>query len=102
MDRRLKLLGGLLAGALISAGTPAVAQKLTVMTAGDQNMVDYVNEFLAPKFEADNPGVTVEAIGTGPGDAGSQLVYERLSAQAGAGNEKGDVDVAVVPACLVS
>lgn len=96
MDRRMKLTAGLLAGALISAGSPALAQTLTVMTAGDQNMVDYVNEFLAPKFEADNPGVTVEAVGTGPGDAGSQLIYERLSAKAGAGSGAGDVDVAVV------
>jgi len=92
----MKLTAGLLAGALISAGSPALAQTLTVMTAGDQNMVDYVNEFLAPKFEADNPGVTVEAVGTGPGDAGSQLIYERLSAKAGAGSGAGDVDVAVV------
>jgi hypothetical protein len=48
MDIRLKLLSGLLAGALISVGTPAMAQTVTVMTAGDQNMVDYVNEFVAP------------------------------------------------------
>jgi len=95
MRKRTKFLGVLLAATMMATAGPAVAQKITVMTAGDQNMVDYVNEYLAPKFEAENPGVTVEAVGTGPGDAGSQMIFERFSAQAGAGAE-GDVDVAVV------
>ncbi len=95
MDRRLHFLSGLVVGTLVSVSAPAVAQTLTVMTAGDQNMVDYVNQYLAPKFEAENPGVKVQAVGTGPGDAGSQMIYERLSAQASAGTQS-DVDVAVV------
>ena len=85
MKRRLQLLSGAIVGALVSVGAPAMAETLTVMTAGDQNMVDYINDYLAPKFEAENPGVTVQAVGTGPGDAGSQMIYERLSAQASAG-----------------
>jgi putative spermidine/putrescine transport system substrate-binding protein len=76
--------------------TPAAAQTLTVATAGDQNMVDYVNEYLGPLFEKDNPGVKVRAIGTGPGDAGSQKIFERFEAQAKAGSTAWDVDVAVV------
>ena len=37
-------------------GCPRRAETvLNVVTAGDQNMVDYVNEFLAPQFEALNP-----------------------------------------------
>ena len=48
-------------------------------------MVDYVNNYLAPKFEAMNPGVKVRAVGTGPGDGGSQKIYEKLSAQQKAG-----------------
>ena len=55
MDRRLHFLSGLVVGTLVSVSAPAVAQTLTVMTAGDQNMVDYVNQYLAPKFEAENP-----------------------------------------------
>jgi ABC-type glycerol-3-phosphate transport system substrate-binding protein len=43
---------------------------------GDQNMVDYVNNYLGPKFEQMNPGVKVRAVGTGPGDSGSQKIYE--------------------------
>ena len=79
------------------AALPAAAQTtLNVVTAGDQNMVDYVNTFLAPRFEKLNPGVTVKAVGTGPGDAGSQKIYEKLSAQSKAGAAAWDVDVAVI------
>ncbi len=69
---------------------------LNVATAGDQNMVDYVNNYLAPRFEKMNPGVKVRAVGTGPGDAGSQKIYEKLSAQQKAGNNAWDIDVAVI------
>ncbi|MBB2974046.1 extracellular solute-binding protein [Mesorhizobium sp. RMAD-H1] len=78
------------------AASPARAAELTVITAGDQNMVDYINEYLAPLFEKQNPGNTVRAVGTGPGDAGSQKILERFEAQKKAGAEKWDTDVAVV------
>lgn len=78
------------------AASPARAAELTVITAGDQNMVDYINEYLAPLFEKQNPGNTVRAVGTGPGDAGSQKIVERFEAQKKAGAEKWDTDVAVV------
>src|SRR3982075_2445423 len=89
----------LLATALAVAGGFAggiSAQTLNVVTAGDQNMVDYVNNYLAPKFEKMNPGVKVRAVGTGPGDSGSQKIYEKLSAQQKANVAEWDVDVAVV------
>ncbi|WP_425335181.1 extracellular solute-binding protein [Pectobacterium aroidearum] len=72
------------------------AQELTVLTAGDQNMVDYVNEYLGPLFEKQHPGVKVRAVGTGPGDAGSQKILERFNAQQVAGAKVWDTDVAVV------
>jgi ABC-type uncharacterized transport system YnjBCD substrate-binding protein len=83
-----------LAGAL--AASSAVAQKTTlnVVTAGDQNMVDYVKDFLAPRFEQTNPNASVKAVGTGPGDAGSQKIAEKLQAQKN--NAAWDVDVAVI------
>src|SRR5258708_21374057 len=84
------------AARLLAALPPAQAQTLTVVSAGVQSMVDYVNNYLAPKFEAMNPGVKVRAVGTGPGDAGSQKIYENLSAQQKAGNATWDTDVAVV------
>src|SRR5438105_2881811 len=88
----------LVVAALIAAGGApcALAQTLNVITAGDQNMVDYVNNYLGPKFEKLNPGVKVRAVGTGPGDSGSQKIYEKLSAQQKAGSATWDIDVAVV------
>jgi ABC-type uncharacterized transport system YnjBCD substrate-binding protein len=89
---------GLLAAAVATGGhaVTASAQKgtLNVVTAGDQNMVDYVKDYLAPMFEKANPGVIVKAVGTGPGDAGSQKISEKLTAQQAKG--EWDVDVAVV------
>lgn len=90
-------LASLALAAACAVALPAAAQTtLNVVTAGDQNMVDYVNTFLAPRFEKLNPGVTVKAVGTGPGDAGSQKIYEKLSAQSKAGTAAWDVDVAVI------
>jgi ABC-type uncharacterized transport system YnjBCD substrate-binding protein len=92
MKRTLTLLA---VAAALAAG-PAAAQKinLNVVTAGDQNMVDYVKDFLAPQFEKNNPNATVKAVGTGPGDAGSQKIAEKLQAQKG--QPAWDVDVAVI------
>ena len=79
---RYALIPALSAFAVSAAlAAPASAQTLNVVTAGDQNMVDYVNNYLGPKFEKMNPGVKVRAVGTGPGDGGSQKIYEKLSAQ---------------------
>ena len=89
----------MMATALVAllAATPALAQTvLNVVTAGDQNMVDYVNDFLGPRFEKLHPDVKVRAAGTGPGDGGSQKIYEKLDAQAKAGTAAWDIDVAVV------
>ncbi len=83
-----------LAAGLIAA--PASAQNLTVITAGDQNMVDYVRDYLGPQFEKTHPGVKVVSVGTGPGDAGSQKIYEKLAAQKAAGSNAWDVDVMVI------
>jgi len=90
------MIASLIGGTMLATTSLAMAETLTVVTAGDQNMVDYINEFLAPRFEAANPGNTVRALGTGPGDAGSQMIYERLAAQKAAGATDVDVDVAVV------
>jgi ABC-type uncharacterized transport system YnjBCD substrate-binding protein len=93
----MKLLSKLTAVALAAAAFGAQAQTtLNVVTAGDQNMVDYVTNYLGPKFEAMNPGVKVRAVGTGPGDSGSQKIYEKLSAQQKANVKDWDVDVAVI------
>lgn len=87
---------GTAAAVLVAAAMPAKAEDLTVITAGDQNMVDYVNNYLAPIFEEQNPGVRVRAVGTGPGDAGSQKIMERLEAQKEADTDTWDADVVVI------
>src|ERR1700737_2639694 len=85
----------------LAIGRPAAAQPagqqlvmLNLVTAGDQNMVDYVKDYLGPMFEKQHPGVTVRAVGTGPGDAGSQKIYEKLEAERN--NSSWDIDVAVI------
>jgi ABC-type uncharacterized transport system YnjBCD substrate-binding protein len=81
--------------AVLLTGT-ASAQTLNVATAGDQNMVDYIKDYLGPLFEKSHPGVKVVAVGTGPGDGGSQKIYEKLDAQKKAGTANSDFDVVVV------
>src|SRR6186997_2435347 len=90
------MLAAAAAATLVAAGPVSAQTTLNVVSAGDQNMVDYVNNYLGPKFEKMNPGVKVRAVGTGPGDAGSQKIYEKLSAQQKAGTAAWDTDVAVV------
>src|SRR5258708_1908810 len=85
------------AAALSLAAPPATAQQkvtLTVITAADQNMVDYVKDYLGPIFEKSNPGVTVKSVGTGPGDSGSQKIMEKLVAEKD--QKTWDIDVAVI------
>jgi hypothetical protein len=99
MHRRMLLAS--VAGLTLLAGLPkgaaAAETVLNVITAGSENMVDYVTDYLAPKFNAMRPDVEVRVTGTGPGDAGSQMIYEKLEAQKAAGTASADVDVAVVP-----
>ena len=80
----------------LAAAQPTGQQRMTLnlVTAGDQNMVDYVKDYLGPMFEKEHAGVTVRAVGTGPGDAGSQKIYEKLEAEKN--NSSWDIDVAVI------
>ena len=97
LPRRVLMASAALGLLATSGPGPAAAETvLNVITAGSENMVDYVTDYLGPKFEEMNPGVRVQGSGTGPGDAGSQKIYEKLAAQQQAGAEQWDVDVAVV------
>ncbi|MBV9785867.1 MAG: extracellular solute-binding protein, partial [Acidisphaera sp.] len=84
-----------LPGALFAASARADTV-LDVATAGDQNMVDYINQYLGPKFEQAHPGVHVRAIGTGPGDPGSLAIEQKLMAEKKSGAHDWDIDVAVI------
>jgi putative spermidine/putrescine transport system substrate-binding protein len=91
--RKHLLIAGLATAALLTH--PASAQTLNVATAGDQNMADYIKDYLGPMFEKSRPGVKVVAVGTGPGDGGSQKIFEKLDAQKKAGANS-DFDVVVI------
>lgn len=69
---------------------------LNVVTAGDTNMHDLQRNVFAPEFEKRNPGVKINAVGSGPGDPGSRVIANKLKSQKDAGVAKWDVDVAIV------
>jgi len=70
--------------------------ELVYMTAGDVNMLALAQNLLAAEFKNINPNVDLRSIHTGPGDAGSRLIFEKLTADKEAGKDTGDVDVAMV------
>jgi putative spermidine/putrescine transport system substrate-binding protein len=76
---------------------PAEDIELVYMTAGDVNMLALAQNLLAATFKEDvNPNVNLRTVHTGPGEAGSRLIFEKLTADKEAGKEVGDVDVAMV------
>lgn len=77
------------------SGTTNAQVTLNVISGGSQNMVDYVTDYLGPLFEKQNPGVKVSVVGTGPDDAGSQKMLEKLLAQKNAGLAVWDTDVVI-------
>jgi ABC-type uncharacterized transport system YnjBCD substrate-binding protein len=89
----LTLLGALLLG---STSLAAAQATLNVVTAGDTNMHDLQRNVLGPEFEKRNPGVKINAVGSGPGEAGSRVVVNKLKSQKDAGVAKWDIDVAIV------
>ncbi len=76
-----------------AGGGPAT---LNVVTAGDTNMSDLQKDVFGPEFVKSNPNVTINVVGTGPGDPGSLAVYTKLKAQKDAGKKNWDIDVAVI------
>jgi putative spermidine/putrescine transport system substrate-binding protein len=70
--------------------------ELVYMTAGDVNMLALAQNLLAAEFKKVDPNVNLRSIHTGPGDAGSRLIFEKLMADKEAGKQTGDVDVAMV------
>src|SRR4030095_9636542 len=69
---------------------------LSVVTHGDTNMHALQKNVLGPEFEKRNPGVKINAVGSGPGEAGSRVVVNKLKSQKDAGVAKWDIDVAIV------
>ncbi len=83
-------------GLLSVQGLAAQKTRMIFMTAGDVNMLALGQNVFAPGFMAENPNVQVTTIHTGPGNAGSQTIFEKLLAEKKANKAVGDVDVALV------
>jgi ABC-type uncharacterized transport system YnjBCD substrate-binding protein len=75
---------------------------LNVVTAGDTNMHDLQRNVFGPEFEKRNPGVKINAVGSGPGEAGSRVIVTKVKAQKDANVAKWDIDVAVVHQIVMS
>jgi putative spermidine/putrescine transport system substrate-binding protein len=86
----------LLSAGLLFAGGKSEKEKIVLMTAGDTNMLAFQQNVLAPQFSEKNPKVSVASIHTGPGNAGSQRILEKLIAESESKKEVWDIDVAIV------
>ncbi|WP_079417881.1 extracellular solute-binding protein [Paenibacillus ferrarius] len=77
---------------------PAKAVKMTLnlATAGDTNMTELQEKYVIPELKKTYADAQVNVVGTGPGDAGSQKIFEKLKAQKDAGKQEWDIDVAIV------
>ena len=94
MNRKCMLLAG--AFALFAPFTSRrwlKTQTLTVITAGDQNMVDYINDYLGAALRGAESGRDGARRRHRPG---RRRLAEDLRALAAKASESGDVDVAVV------
>ncbi|RKX80327.1 MAG: ABC transporter substrate-binding protein, partial [Spirochaetes bacterium] len=92
----------LLALALVTSGIFAEGQKekgkvkLIYMTAGDVNMLALGQNVFGPQFQKKYPNISLVTIHTGPGNAGSQRIYEKVLAESQTNTKEWDVDVAMV------
>ncbi len=83
------------AGGEKDAGKPEPI-KLVYMTAGDVNMLALGQNVIGPQFSEENPGIQLMTVHTGPGNAGSNIIFEKLLAESESNKETWDVDVAMV------
>ncbi len=81
------------AGSPTSAGEKIV---LNVVTAGDTNMHELQKTVFGPGFVKQYPNVEINAVGSGPGDPGSRVIFQKLKSQKDANVSKYDIDVAIV------
>jgi ABC-type uncharacterized transport system YnjBCD substrate-binding protein len=78
------------------AGGKAAPVKVVYMTAGDVNMLALGQNVIGPALAEKYPNIQVMTVHTGPGNAGSQLILEKLEAESKSNKEAWDVDVAMV------
>lgn len=81
---------------ILAGAESAQKKRLVFMTAGDVNMLALGQNVFAPGFTAKNPKVSIMTIHTGPGNSGSQQIFEKLLAEKDAKRKVSDIDVALV------
>jgi ABC-type uncharacterized transport system YnjBCD substrate-binding protein len=69
---------------------------LNVVTAGDTNMHELQKSIFGPEFSKKFPNVEINAVGSGPGDPGSQVIFQKLKSEKDANVAMYDIDVAIV------
>lgn len=74
----------------------AAKVKVVYMTAGDVNMLALGQNVVGPQFSKKYPGMSLMTVHTGPGNAGSQRIFEKILAESESGKTEWDVDVAMV------
>jgi len=87
---------GLLTWALTGSAFAGEKIVLNVVTAGDTNMHDLQKSIFGPEFIKKFPNVEINAVGSGPGDPGSQVIFQKLKSQKDANVAKYDIDVAII------
>jgi len=101
---KLTLVGLGLAFLVWGAASPAQAGEkivLNVVTAGDTNMHELQKNTFGPAFSAmmkekEKLDVEINAVGSGPGDPGSQVIFQKLKSEKDANVARYDIDVAIV------
>jgi len=81
---------------LAGAGVAGERIVLNVVTAGDTNMHELQKSVFGPAFIKQFPNVEVNAVGSGPGDPGSRVIFQKLKSEKDANVAKYDIDVAII------
>jgi ABC-type uncharacterized transport system YnjBCD substrate-binding protein len=86
----------ILAWGLASQSAAGEKIVLNVVTAGDTNMHELQKDIFGPAFVKKFPNVEINAVGSGPGDPGSRVIFQKLKSEKDANVAKYDIDVAIV------
>jgi ABC-type uncharacterized transport system YnjBCD substrate-binding protein len=86
----------ILAGGLAVPASAGEKIILNVVTAGDTNMHELQKNVFGTAFMQKFPNVEINAVGSGPGDPGSRVIFQKLKSQKDANVAKYDIDVAIV------
>jgi ABC-type uncharacterized transport system YnjBCD substrate-binding protein len=86
----------ILASGLSGAAFAGQKVVLNVVTAGDTNMHELQKSVFGPAFVQKFPNVEINAVGSGPGDPGSRVIFQKLKSQKDANVAWYDIDVAII------